>query len=85
MSSLTLSKLGLDLMEMRCPQCKRTQQIATRGLSLSPRLTNCTHCKVLLVHSLTVKTKPNHVLLAIEAKPVLDEAPDPPISDLKSE
>lgn len=85
MKPLTFSKLGLDLMEMRCPQCKHTQQIATRNLSLSPRLTSCTHCKTLLVHNLTVQTKPNHVLLALNVVPVVDEAPDPPLSDLDGE
>jgi len=85
MKPLTFPALGLDLLEMRCPHCKRIQQIATRSLSLSPRLTCCTHCKVVLVHTLTVKTKPNHVLLALEIVPVLDEAPDPPLSDLDAE
>ena len=85
MAALTFSALGLDLIEMRCPNCKRIQQIATRSLSLSPRLTNCTRCKVLLIHILTIKTKPNHVLLTLDLKPVLEEAPDPPLSDLDAE
>ena len=62
---LSFSALGLDLLEMRCPVCKHTQQIATRSLSLNPTLTGCTHCKTVLVCRLTITEKPNNVLLTL--------------------
>ena len=61
---------GVSLLEMRCPVCNHTQQIATRSLSLEPKLTACNHCKTLLVHQVSIQTKPNHLLLKIEFTPV---------------
>jgi len=74
MSDLSFSKLGLDIIEMRCPKCEATQQIATKSLSLSPRLTRCHSCKTFLIHQLVVKTKPNHVLLTLALIPVTETA-----------
>lgn len=70
MSSPTLDALGLHFIEMRCPHCHSLQQIRAQTLSLEPRLTACCTCKQLLVSQLTVKTKPNHILLALQFTPV---------------
>lgn len=71
MSEITLDNLGLNLVEMRCPHCNSLQQIRSRCLSLEPRLTKCCTCQQLLVYQLAVKTKPNHILLALQFSPVL--------------
>ncbi len=74
MSSPTLDALGLHLIEMRCPHCHSLQQIRAHSLSLEPRLTACCSCKQLLVSQLTVKTKPNHILFALQFTPVPNSA-----------
>ena len=70
MTPLDLSALGLPLLEMRCTHCQKLQYIAIRSLSADPRLTRCSHCKTLLVHQLTMKAKPNHVLLTLVVSPL---------------
>jgi len=72
--TLDFNALGLALIEMRCPHCGHIQQIASRGLSLEPRLTRCQRCKTLLIHKLVIKTKPNHVLLTLALIPVMEDA-----------
>ncbi len=74
MSENTLDNLGLNLVEMRCPHCNSLQQIRSRCLSLEPRLTKCCTCQQLLIYQLAVKTKPNHILLALQFTPVLQTA-----------
>ena len=67
-SSFTLGNLGIDLIEMRCPCCHNTQQFKPRNLA--PNLTNCAHCKRMLVVQITVKEKSNNILLSLAITPV---------------
>ena len=67
-------KVGMPLLEMRCPQCGNTQQMCTRNIQINPYLTQCCSCNQLLVGELRVKTKPNNVLFTMRFTPVTPAA-----------
>lgn len=75
MSEHLLHQLGVPLLEMRCPYCHSLQQLRSSTLQRGPCLTRCCTCQQLLVYQLSVKTKPNHLLLMLDFFTVTDAIP----------
>lgn len=59
-----LETMGVNLIEMRCPACKQTQQFKLRGNR--EHLTSCTSCHTFLMARPVIDQKPNAVKISLD-------------------
>ena len=72
MGKLTLRKVGLPYLPLRCPHCQHTQTVKVPHTQ--PFLLRCDCCRKLIVAKLLSTKAPNRLHLHIATEKVVNEA-----------
>ena len=72
MTKLTLRKIGLPYVPLRCPHCQETQ--AVKVPHSQPFLLRCDYCRRLTVAKLISAKAPNRLNLRLAAEGIFNEA-----------